>query len=109
MDFAITSAFNDTQKHWDISIEGEIDIYNSNNFKKELSELIQSNPADVYVNCEKLEYIDSTGLGALVSILKKVKQYDGDIHLFNLKSNVAKLFKITDLNKVFIIEGEPHE
>jgi len=109
MDFAINSSFNDTQKHWDISIEGEIDIYNSNNFKKELSELIQSNPTDVYVNCEKLEYIDSTGLGALVSILKKVKQYNGDIHLFNLKANVAKLFKITDLNKVFIIEGEPHE
>lgn len=109
MDFAISSSFNDTEKYWDISIEGEVDIYNSNEFKKELSELIQSNPADIYINCEKLEYIDSTGLGALVSVLKKVKQYNGDMHLSNLKANVAKIFKITDLNKVFIIEGESHE
>lgn len=109
MDFCLNSSFDDTKKYWNIAIEGEIDIYNSNDFKKELSELIQNNPKDLHISCEKLEYIDSTGLGALVSILKKVKQYDGDIYLSNLKPNVAKLFKITDLNKVFIVEGEVNE
>lgn len=109
MDFALSSSFNDTKKYWDIAIEGEIDIYNSTELKENLSTLIKDNPANLHVSCEKLEYIDSTGLGALVSILKKVKQYNGEIYLSKLKPNVAKLFKITDLNKVFIIEGDVNE
>lgn len=109
MDFAVNSTFNDTKNYWEIAIEGEVDIYNSNDFKQNLSELIQQNPSDLHISCEKLEYIDSTGLGALVSVLKKVKQYNGDIYLSNLKPNVAKIFKITDLNKVFIIEGDVNE
>lgn len=109
MDFALNSSFDEKKKYWDIVIEGEVDIYNSLELKKNLSELIQNNPANIHVSCEKLEYIDSTGLGALVSILKKVKQYNGDIYLSNLKPNVAKIFKITDLNKVFVIEGDTNE
>ncbi len=109
MDFALNSNFNNMKKRWDISIEGEVDIYNSTKLKDTLSELIQKTPANIFVSCDKLEYIDSTGLGALVSILKKVKQYNGDIHLSKLKPNVAKVFKITDLNKVFIIEGDGNE
>jgi len=45
----------------------------------------------------------------LVSVLKKVKQFKGNIHLSNLKPNIAKIFKITDLNKVFVIEGAIYE
>lgn len=109
MDFVLNSSFDEKKKYWDIAIEGEVDIYNSLELKKNLSELIQNKPVNIHVSCEKLEYIDSTGLGALVSILKKVKQYNGEIYLSNLKPNVAKIFKITDLNKVFIIEGDVNE
>lgn len=109
MDFAINSTFNEEKKYWDIELQGEVDIYNSKSFQTSLCGLIEENPSDLHISCQKLEYIDSTGLGALVSVLKKVKQYQGDIYLSQLKSNVAKVFKITDLNKVFIIEGDINE
>jgi anti-sigma B factor antagonist len=109
MDFILSSNFNEAKNFWEVFITGEIDIYNSVKFKESLSSLIDSKPKDIYIYCEKLEYIDSTGLGALVAILKKVRQYNGNIHLFNLTPSVSKLFKITDLNKVFILEGDANE
>lgn len=109
MDFLLNSNFNEAKDLWEVFITGEIDIYNSVKFKESLSHLIENKPIDIHIYCEKLEYIDSTGLGALVSILKKVRQYNGNIILSNLKPNVSKVFKITDLNKVFIIEGDANE
>ena len=109
MNFKIRHKFNELRNQWHISIEGEIDIYNSEQLKRKLYELLEEKQADLYINCKDLEYIDSTGLGALVSVLKKVKQFNGNIHLSQLKPNVAKIFKITDLNKVFLIEGAAHE
>ena len=109
MDFILSSNFNETKNLWEVFITGEIDIYNSIKFKESLCNLIDNKPTDIHIYCEKLEYIDSTGLGSLVAILKKVRQYNGNIHLFNLTASVSKLFKITDLNKVFIIEGDANE
>lgn len=105
MDFKLIPEFIADKNIWEIEVQGEIDIYNSSNLKDYLSNLIQQHPCDIHLDCANLEYIDSTGLGALVSIIKKVKQYHGNIHLKDVKSNVAKVFKITNLDKVFIIEG----
>lgn len=106
MDFNLKSEFDTEQKLWKVAVQGEIDIYNSEQVKEAMTKLISEQPADVYLDCENLEYIDSTGLGALVSILKKVKQYNGNIHLVKVKANVMKVFKITNLDKVFMLEGD---
>ena len=109
MDYILNYNFNEAGNIWDIIIKGEIDIYNSTQLKEKLSSLVQDKPIDLHINCSQLEYIDSTGLGALVAILKKAKQNNLNVTLSNLKPNVAKLFKITNLDKVFIIEGEANE
>ncbi|WP_066505240.1 STAS domain-containing protein [Abyssisolibacter fermentans] len=85
---------------------GEIDIYTSIEFKKVLLETIKAEKTDIIIECKNLEYIDSTGLGVLISGLKKNKEYDKDIIIKNIKNSIKKLFEITGLNKVFIIEEE---
>ena len=47
--------------------------------------------------------MDSTGLGVFVGALKKAKQDERDIHIFNIRDNIKKLFVITGLDKLFII------
>ncbi len=105
MEFQIKPNYNEEEKRWDIDIYGEIDIYNSSNVKDYLSNLIQVHQVDIHMNCENLEYIDSTGLGALVAVVKKVKLYNGNIYIKNVKKNVEKVIKITNLDKVFILES----
>lgn len=104
MDFQLIPTFDESLNQWSVIVKGEIDIYNSTGVKDVLSNLIQEHPCDVILDCSELDYIDSTGLGALVAIVKKVKSYQGNIHISNLKPSVAKVFHITNLDKVFLLD-----
>jgi len=109
MDYTFSKSFNPGLKQWEITVTGEIDIFNSNDFKESLMSLIKETPTDLRIDCCELKYIDSTALGSLVAVLKNVKGYGGEVYLAKVKPNLAKLFKITNLDKVFIIEGVANE
>lgn len=84
---------------------GEVDIYTSPELKNKINELIEEKNKNIIINGEQLEYIDSTGLGVLMSIYKKLQDKNLNIKVVNLKPNIYKLFDITGLNKVFNIQG----
>lgn len=105
MDFIMSHHFDQDKRCWEVALSGEIDIFNSTEFKNQLLELLAQNPGDLVLDCDKLEYIDSTALGVLVTVLKHVKSSGGQMHLKKIRPNLTKLFKITSLDKVFIIEG----
>ncbi len=89
--------------------EGDMDIYSSTQFKDLVLDSYNEEKMDLLINGEKLEYVDSTGLGALIGILKRVKEDDKKIYLSNIKPNIRKLFDITELDKLFIIRSENDE
>jgi anti-sigma B factor antagonist len=109
MSLNIEIKFNEKENIWDVSPEGEIDIYTSPKLKKEILDAFDSKQTDISIDCKKLDYVDSTGLGALIYILKKLKDNDYKIYLSNVKPNILKLFHITELDKLFIIRGEVDE
>ena len=77
--------------------------------KTKIIDLIEKKPIDVRIECKDLSYIDSTGLGAFIAVLKKTKEFEKSIYFQNLKPSLSKLFKITNLDKVFVIEGDQNE
>ena len=87
-----------------ISLVGEVDIYTSQKLKEKLYSIVDTSNMDLRINCNALNYIDSTGLGIFVGTLKKAKQKDRKIYIENLKENIKKLFLITGLDKLFILE-----
>ncbi len=109
MEILIDSSFDDAKNSWQVKIVGEVDLFNSSQMKQKLLSLIDQKPANFIIDCKSLDYIDSTALGALVGVLKNTKSYGCDISLINVKPNIEKLFKITNLNKVFKIEGDENE
>jgi anti-sigma B factor antagonist len=82
---------------------GEVDIYTSPDLKNKIFALIEDKNTDIFIDGEYLEYIDSTGLGVLMSIYKKMQENNLNFTIVNLKPNIYKLFDITGLNKVFNI------
>lgn len=92
---------NDSVK---VSLFGEVDIYTSQELKENLYSIVDTNQTDLIIDCKELNYIDSTGLGIFVGALKKAKQYEKRIVITGLKDNIKKLFIITGLDKVFVIE-----
>jgi anti-sigma B factor antagonist len=96
--------FDEEKKTWIVQPEGEVDIYNSPKFKEVLVEALKDEEGDILIKGDKLEYLDSTGLGVLISILKKTREKNHDIIITNIKPSIKKLFDITGLEKVFIIK-----
>ena len=86
--------FEESDNIWLVKPEGEIDIYTSPELKEELIKALKKKEADVVINGERLEYLDSTGLGTLISILKLVREKNNKIYIKNIKSNIRKLFSI---------------
>jgi len=109
MEYNLSAVFSEERNAWCAQAEGEVDIFNSNAFRDGLLALITDKPAGIILDCSGLKYIDSTGLGSLVTVLKSVKTAGGSITLRNLKPSLAKLFKITSLDKSFIMDGDTHE
>src|ERR687885_1553589 len=56
-----------------ISVGGEIDVYTAPGLRERLNELVAAGHYDLVVDMEKVEFLDSTGLGVLVGGLKRVR------------------------------------
>ena len=96
--------YDESTDKWDVRLYGEVDIYNADSLKAELRALIEEKAADLVIDCTSLKYIDSTGLGVLVSALKKVREAEKQIRIVSLKPYIAKIFTLTGLDKIFSIE-----
>lgn len=100
----IEQTFNEADKILSFKLQGELDVSNINDFKEKLFRGIESQSPSVLLDCADLKYIDSTGLGVLVSALKKTKAAGGFIKIVHLKPYLKKIFAITALDKIFDIE-----
>ena len=98
------ASYDESTDRWDVRLYGEVDIYNADSLRSELRALIEDKPADLVIDCASLKYIDSTGLGVLVSALKKVREAEKQIRIVSLKPYIAKIFTLTGLDKIFTIE-----
>lgn len=109
MSFRTNIEFDSEQDRWVVKAKGDLDIYTSNEFKDLVLDAFENMELDLLIDGTNLDYIDSTGLGALISIYKTVSNKDKKIYISNLKSNIRKLFDITELDKLFIIRGEDND
>lgn len=85
-----------------VDLQGDLDI-NSNKELKEKVNCVEG-VKKIIINCENLSYVDSTGLGAFISIYKHIKEKGEGLVIRGLKPHIKKIFLITDLDKVFEIE-----
>ena len=75
-----------------IVLSGEIDISTAPEFKTRLYELIGDGTKDIELICDRLSYIDSTGLGILVGALKRVKNHQNNVYIYPAAGQYQKAF-----------------
>ena len=71
------------------------------NARDAVCEAIKGSPKRIVLNLERVEYLDSSGIGELVSCLTHVQKQGGQLVLLNLPRNVRELLMITKLISVF--------
>jgi len=80
-----------------IEIEGEVDLYNAKQIKDALDEKIKAQVYEVIVNLAQVPFMDSSGIGTLVTAMYKFKKYHGNLKVCNIHGSVAKVFKMTGM------------
>ena len=86
-----------------ISCQGRVDAYSSPHFKEYLKDLIDKRHTRVIIAMEQVEFLDSSGLGALVACLRKAKEKKGDIKISGLTPEVRSIFDMTRVSRLFEI------
>ncbi|GIH70250.1 MULTISPECIES: STAS domain-containing protein [Sphaerimonospora] len=92
-----------------VDVEGEIDVYTAPRLRELLIDLVNKGNFHLLVNMEKVDFLDSTGLGVLVGGLKRVRAHDGSLELVCTQERILKIFRITGLTKVFGIYSSVDE
>ena len=95
-----------------LNLKGRLDFASSANLKEEILKLVAEGKNKVILNLAQVDFINSSGLGTLVSILKEVRLAKGRLVLSNLASYVEEIFEITQLSHIFEIfpsEAEARE
>ena len=105
MSIKINSMLDTTNNSWEVSLGGELDVSTADELKKELHKLVDEKNIDMRLNLENLDYIDSTGLGVIIGILKRLIIESKEVYIEKPKNNVRKIFSITGLDKIFKLEG----
>ncbi len=95
--------FNETDKLY-VKVSGDLDINNIAKLREEVLVQYEDIDKDIVFDFIDLDYIDSTGLGVLISVYKRVKEKDNQIYIKNAKKNIKKLFYITELDQIFKLE-----
>jgi len=92
-----------------LDINGEIDLYNAPDIKDTIKNLIDSGKRQVIINLEKVSYIDSSGIGVLISSLSNLKKVGGALKIINVYASVKKVFELTKLTSFFEIYDSEDE
>ena len=92
-----------------VQVEGQLVVGN----RQELKELVQRSldAADrrILIDFSRTGYIDSSGLGALVSISKRIREAGGELRLSGLNEDLRSLFELTKLHTLFEIAETPEQ
>lgn len=93
-----------------ISVEGNIALDGVNEAKTYLRPHMENQELKgILINFEKVNFIDSSGIGLIVSVFKAMQQREGKFALSNLSKKNEEIFTITRLNKILDIYGTEGE
>ncbi len=81
----------------------------TDSLKEEINKVLVNNNTGLIINLENIEYVDSSGFGMFLSIMKTAKNNGGEIKICNVKESVMDLFKLLHLHNVFEIYNSVEE
>jgi anti-sigma B factor antagonist len=86
-----------------VRVEGQLIVGNRQELKGLIQEALEAGERKFLIDCTHTAYIDSSGLGALVTISKKVRENGGELRLAGLNDDLRSLFELTKLDTLFHI------
>lgn len=92
------------KKDGTIYIDGELDIFNAQDVRVRVLDEYEKSKSDIVLDFSHVSFMDSTGLGVLISIQKVLNDDGYKLRIVNVDSKIKKIFVITELEEVFDIK-----
>jgi len=84
-----------------VALEGFVDAHTAPQFEDAIQKAVDSGSVRIVVDCEKLNYISSAGLGVFMSFIEEVRDRGGDIKICGLTPKVKHTFEILGFQDIF--------
>jgi len=92
-----------------VRVEGQLIVGNRQELKQLVQEGLDRGERKFLIDCSQTGYIDSSGLGALVTLSKKVRELGGELRIAGLNEDLRSLFELTKLDTLFHISPTAEE
>ena len=86
-----------------VDVEGQLIVGNRQELKQKVLEELEDGERKFVIDFANTGYIDSSGLGVLVSLSKKIREQGGELRLAALNEDLRTLFELTKLDTLFKI------
>jgi len=86
-----------------VDVDGQLIVGNRQEMKQKVLDALEGGERKFLIDFAKTGYIDSSGLGVLVSLSKKIREQGGELRLANLNEDLKTLFELTKLDTLFQI------
>jgi len=84
-----------------VAVDGHLVVANRQEFKQLVLDEVEQGARRVLIDFTDTGYIDSSGLGALVSLGKRIREHGGELRLSGLNEDLRTLFELTRLDTLF--------
>jgi anti-sigma B factor antagonist len=88
-----------------VAVEGQLVVGNRQEFKQAVLAAIEDGAEQVVIDFADAAYVDSSGLGVLVSLGKRLRDAGGELRLAGLNDDLRSLFELTRLDTLFPIHA----
>ena len=92
-----------------LDVEGQLIVGNRQELKQKVLDELEGGERRFLIDFDRTGYIDSSGLGVLVSLSKKIRENGGELRLANLNEDLRTLFELTKLDTLFQIADSRDE
>jgi anti-sigma B factor antagonist len=92
-----------------IAVSGEIDIFTAPDLKNTLQTAMHEHDGNLIIDLSNTAFIDSTALGVLIGVLRRLREEGRSLALVVATRNIARVFAVTGLDKAFTLAGSVEE
>jgi anti-sigma B factor antagonist len=92
--------------HWErggwtvLSVNGELDVATAPRLRQEAVKLVTGGATQMAIDLSGCGFLDSTGLGVIIGILKRVRGHEGELVIVGAEPHVRKVFEITRVSDI---------
>jgi anti-sigma B factor antagonist len=99
----MTYSFSDQGDRATLRIEGSLDAVSVSEIRSTIDGIVQLERRYVTVDLSALRLIDSSGVGAIVSLYKRLREVGGQVQVTGLRDQPLAIFKLLGLDRIFTL------